>query len=767
MDHYRGAGKVDPDYESYNSALELNEEEDKKENLSKIKKIIEDEYNREIIQRQQQIEEIELQICKARKLLHLLRYALIMSYYKKKELEYNGTEDEASASDNFVVPDKQNRIHPAVKKLLGKNIHNLDHLNLKDKRKSSARNAFSSSHKAPEPPLKSPESKKIKLDLEVSQSPETITNEVLDKNEANLDFIRNRKKTKYRIVVGNISKWMPSSEEDILTHKWMVYVRGPKEAPDVSHFIDKVVYYLHPSYKPHDVVEVSESPFHLSRRGWGEFPVRVQIFFKVTLNKPIDVVHNIKLDKTYSGRQTLGNETLVDVFLYDDNKSAFKCEPELNNHNCPLLILEEDIKIEELDLSEVASTSTEHDYCSGAKNKTNEKPTNDRIIFDHPYCRPTSYESLPKVKREKVEQDESNKLIYGLDSYLRESKEEEEDDRRNRTIITANTFNHLGPLNRKDIKFSNTKIIVLGKKIDGCILTNWNKLTSARLVRDVVNVPNKYESNSFKVSLPKNAFKNMGEALPYLFKRLPLYSELASNVSYKRVYPFTASTLKDFVSWNVGKRRSSEWSRARIIKNILVSEGVHGAEKWSTKAVLMYGRSHDYTPFISYDLFNRDSDEKNLLLSCFATSAKLAKNNLVKSVRHDDPDVTVNVDSDTDVASPKKNNTKVVDISDPHLKLECSYVRQSALDCGIILKPEEIDEGVRVNGAELMILEAVKCLAENLIRRAKNHRVCTRILSPSTSAINKEDVEVAINERPEMFSVKQYKKERRNFEYFS
>jgi hypothetical protein len=112
----------------------------------------------------------------------------------------------------------------------------------------------------------------------------------------------------------------------------------------------------------------------------------------------------------------------VDVFLYDDNKSAFKCEPELNNHNCPLLILEEDIKIEELDLSEVASTSTEHDYCSGAKNKTNEKPTNDRSIFDHPYCRPASYESLPKVKREKVEQDESNKLIYGLDSYLRESK---------------------------------------------------------------------------------------------------------------------------------------------------------------------------------------------------------------------------------------------------------------------------------------------------------------------------------------------------------
>lgn len=195
-----------------------------------MKKIIEEEYNKEILERQDQIEKIELQICKVRKILHLLRYALIISYYKKKELE---SEDEPSTSDIFAAPDPQNRIHPAVKKLLGKNT-NLDHLNLKDKRKSTAR-------LQPFEPPPVPE-KKIKLDPEAA-APKT-------------PVVKNRKKTKHRLLIGNISKWMPSSEDDALTHKWLVYVRGPKDAPDVSHFVEKVVFYLHPSYKPHDVVEV-------------------------------------------------------------------------------------------------------------------------------------------------------------------------------------------------------------------------------------------------------------------------------------------------------------------------------------------------------------------------------------------------------------------------------------------------------------------------------------------------------------------------------
>lgn len=39
----------------------------------------------------------------------------------------------------------------------------------------------------------------------------------------------------------------------------------------------------------------SEPPFHLTRRGWGEFPVRIQIHFKDTRNKRIDIIHQLKV----------------------------------------------------------------------------------------------------------------------------------------------------------------------------------------------------------------------------------------------------------------------------------------------------------------------------------------------------------------------------------------------------------------------------------------------------------------------------------------
>lgn len=127
---------------------------------------------------------------------------------------------------------------------------------------------------------------------------------------------------KKTIVVGNVSKYIPPDkreENDQSTHKWMVYVRGSRREPSIDHFVKKVWFFLHPSYKPNDLVEVSEPPFHLTRRGWGEFPVRIQIHFKDPRNKRIDIIHQLKLDRTYTGLQTLGVETVVDVELHRDS----------------------------------------------------------------------------------------------------------------------------------------------------------------------------------------------------------------------------------------------------------------------------------------------------------------------------------------------------------------------------------------------------------------------------------------------------------------
>lgn len=128
-----------------------------------------------------------------------------------------------------------------------------------------------------------------------------------------------RFKIRKRIIVGNVSKYIPvdkREERDQSTHKWMIYVRGTKEEPYIESFVKKVWFFLHPSYRPNDLVEVNQPPFHLTRRGWGEFPVRTQLHFHDVRNKRVDIIHTLKLDKTYTGLQTLGAETVVDILIY-------------------------------------------------------------------------------------------------------------------------------------------------------------------------------------------------------------------------------------------------------------------------------------------------------------------------------------------------------------------------------------------------------------------------------------------------------------------
>ncbi|PRD26174.1 UNVERIFIED_CONTAM: Yeats2 [Trichonephila clavipes] len=44
-----------------------------------------------------------------------------------------------------------------------------------------------------------------------------------------------------------------------------------------------------------DLATHNSPPFHLVKRGWGEFDVRVQIFFHDPRNKPVDIQHLLKL----------------------------------------------------------------------------------------------------------------------------------------------------------------------------------------------------------------------------------------------------------------------------------------------------------------------------------------------------------------------------------------------------------------------------------------------------------------------------------------
>jgi len=85
-----------------------------------------------------------------------------------------------------------------------------------------------------------------------------------------------------RIIIGNVSQFIPKEKREKsmekYMYKWMIYTRGVLSEPNISTFIKKVRYFLHPSYKP-NIIDVNYPPFHLTRYGWGEFPIRVQLFF--------------------------------------------------------------------------------------------------------------------------------------------------------------------------------------------------------------------------------------------------------------------------------------------------------------------------------------------------------------------------------------------------------------------------------------------------------------------------------------------------------
>ena len=61
------------------------------------------------------------------------------------------------------------------------------------------------------------------------------------------------------------------------------------------------------------MVQTIAPNFRVTRRGWGF--IRVQLWFHDERIKPVDLIYTLKLDRTYTGKQTLGGESLFDVEL--------------------------------------------------------------------------------------------------------------------------------------------------------------------------------------------------------------------------------------------------------------------------------------------------------------------------------------------------------------------------------------------------------------------------------------------------------------------
>ena len=341
--------------------------------------------------------------------------------------------------------------------------------------------------------------------------------------------------TKKRLIVGNTSQFIDPKVRggDGSTHKWMMYVRGPSGEADISGFVKSVTFFLHPSYHPNDIVKVSRPPFHLTRLGWGEFPVRVQLEFTDGRNKPVDIIHNLLLDRTHTGLQTLGAETVV-----------------------------------ELDIVSVSSKPV------AVAANTRVLPALLPPLPPPPPPPPPPLQSLqpPSPTLFPVTQEVSYTTANGVGFQIKQESP---------PVATEME----GPPNQPP----SVQTVTLPCTLPALkVLLDHDYCFPVVVTRSVELVPPTSEFSSCPLQGGGQQTGTLDRHLHHIVQGLPLYGRPLDDL------PMMATSLEQFKAWSVGRRRALEWMRAVAMCRQLGKRV--GVVSPTTKQVVEWCRSHGYTP---------------------------------------------------------------------------------------------------------------------------------------------------------------------------
>ncbi|KAH8282752.1 hypothetical protein KR054_009520 [Drosophila jambulina] len=315
------------------------------ETMRRICELVRQEFQREITQKVEQLTEIDQRLLQARQLLDRLRYLVVSEYYQKQQVPLTAADVAKVRGADSLFADEgslpQLPLHPAIKKIVGKRpipiqnhlpertaatlakqtirLRNPAHRRAERRRQQKIRDQGIVTDHSKITPEAAPAPAPVAVKLEDEQP---CTSRQAYERQLELNASRLNNKNKFNFVVGNTSKYIGdgfrerSNEGQAMIYKWLVYVQGKDLPQPLNTYIKKVRFQLHHSYRPNDIVDVHSPPFQLSRHGWGEFPMRIQLFFQDALQeKPVQLMHTVILDKSMSGLHTMGAETTVEIWL--------------------------------------------------------------------------------------------------------------------------------------------------------------------------------------------------------------------------------------------------------------------------------------------------------------------------------------------------------------------------------------------------------------------------------------------------------------------
>ncbi|XP_039479429.1 uncharacterized protein LOC120444012 [Drosophila santomea] len=314
------------------------------EQFQRIRELLRLEFQREISQKVEQLAEIDRRLLQGRQLLDRLRYQVVSEYYRKQQVPLTGADVAKVRGDSLFGEDisaPQLPLHPAIKKIVGKRpvpiqnhlpertaatlaketirLRNPAHRRAERRRQQKIKEQGIVTDHSKDSKEQPEKEQPISVKLEDEQP---CTSRQAHEKQVELNASRLNNKNKFNFVVGNTSKYIGDGSREsatggqALTYKWLVYVQGKDLPEPLERYIKKVRFHLHPSYRPNDIVDVHNPPFQLNRHGWGEFPMRIQLFFQEQLQqKPVQLMHTVVLDKTMCGLHTMGAETTVEIWL--------------------------------------------------------------------------------------------------------------------------------------------------------------------------------------------------------------------------------------------------------------------------------------------------------------------------------------------------------------------------------------------------------------------------------------------------------------------
>lgn len=273
----------DPDYESIplhtqQKRIKLHEQDAKEAAVRKIEQIVRSQFSNEISSREAELELINQRIYQAQVILDRLRVGIITKYYAGGGNALGENGGAASSTQQGGWQDSQQAlasVHPTTRQYLGK-APLASHHGATSSQPLSGQDESHRSHQLVE-------QKRTPLTLVASESSveltpapssrsngEPGTKERVTANGGSCDAAPRigrgpRCKTKVRIIVGNVSKYIPLDRRDgggggeqTATHKWLAYVRtAPGEPRGIGELVRHVRFFLHPSYRPHDLVQVT------------------------------------------------------------------------------------------------------------------------------------------------------------------------------------------------------------------------------------------------------------------------------------------------------------------------------------------------------------------------------------------------------------------------------------------------------------------------------------------------------------------------------